>query len=901
MRYQERIYIQNENRAVRNKDMLNVNMSSDFCVFQSPKFNVSGATKVQCGSIVTCELSGVSLNSMLTASTATCLSGLSSNTCLTATTWEARIYENDEIAYSGTFYTTSITGDTPSDSYFINEVSLGLTTLGYTYTQTGSTFTIDKKGNVGNFEIDACVLFKIAPSNFSCPIGFSATPANDSCVQITTTAATFNGSGATIVAGNTVTDYGNLGTYFYPNIQNNGALPLFYDVTFLLKDQSGGTVSATNTVTGGNPFWYNSGTTINGRLNNIGLSADTGEWLGFSKCIDISTAGTYYVGIGADNYCRVTLDGVRVIDFSATTGANFKFWSVFPFYLSSGKHIIEMEGLNQSASSSFGAEIYNPIDFSTLTASTSTGITQANVIFTTANYIGSRWEIGTSVGYSCPSGYSLDTCAGFTCTKIVSSGITGTPCTGMSCTATCTTACSDTFPYINNTSQGVYVVDSNTTSIPVSFNFTANTSEFLTHNTSFKYEVYKYNSTLNVFSVPPVYKSDSIAYSAFSGTNILNVSIPISGLSLDGDYLIKGYYEADACTDFLYRLGKKIDTVIYSQGSEYQLYNPSLDFYFVATTEADVPIFTQSQLVGLSSYDSLALYQQVIFVDDNSTFVVDENTNPDILATGNTYTRSGSTISLNSEYIGDIIVTLNGLTLSKDLDYSLSGTILTFFGTIMNGDVITIVYTRTSSLTIVADTIQINSEIPNGTTGNQGTNKFYYNETTGKYEIYMNNEPLDNSKIVVMLNGATLVSDVDFYQSTSNNKRLILAGTLLVGDIITIVYYPKANLINGITQTNNTISWYIPTTPQSNNGEFSLEYSTGNSFTTLTVADTIPYEIGVTNYSGNLSVTGDVGTNLYYRVKNTKNYESICGDLIESVAYSEIVPIVIQSNAINSY
>ena len=48
MRYQEPIYIQNENSAVRNKDILNVNMSSDMCVFEAPLFSVSGASKIDC-------------------------------------------------------------------------------------------------------------------------------------------------------------------------------------------------------------------------------------------------------------------------------------------------------------------------------------------------------------------------------------------------------------------------------------------------------------------------------------------------------------------------------------------------------------------------------------------------------------------------------------------------------------------------------------------------------------------------------------------------------------------------------------------------------------------------------------------------------------------------------------
>ena len=48
MRYQERIYIQNENKAIRNKNILNVNTSSDICVFETPILTMSGASKLDC-------------------------------------------------------------------------------------------------------------------------------------------------------------------------------------------------------------------------------------------------------------------------------------------------------------------------------------------------------------------------------------------------------------------------------------------------------------------------------------------------------------------------------------------------------------------------------------------------------------------------------------------------------------------------------------------------------------------------------------------------------------------------------------------------------------------------------------------------------------------------------------
>lgn len=903
MRYQERIYIQNESNAVRNKDMLNVNMSSDFCIFQSPTFDISGATKIQCDSINTCALTGYSFNNMLTAATYNCFTsqGISTD-CYSGTTWETRIYENSLIAYSGELYTTTISGNTPSSGSFLTSVVTAFNTLGYNFTQSGTTFTIYKPYGVKDFMLDVCIKFDINVGHgISCPSGYSASTGGDGCEKILTTGATYNGSGTTIVSGNHRTDYAQYGAYFYPSIQNNNALPVFYNGSNQLKDQTGGTTTALNIVNSANSFWYNSGNTVDGRLNNIGLSASTTEFLGFSKCIDIPTTGIYYIAIAADNEGKVMLNGTLFASLSGAASENFKIWSVFPFELQSGKNIIEMVGKNIGSFTSFGAEIYKPISYPTLTAATSTGSSQANAIFSTNEYINGNWQLGTTMGYTCPTGYALDTCSSaYTCSQIIKTGFTST-CTG-SCTPNCTIICNDTFPYIDNSSQGVYVNSITTTSIPITFNFTGNTNIFSAYNATFKYEIYKYNASLGLFTVPPVYKSGTINYSTFSGTNILHQTILLTGLTLDGDYLIKGYYEADACTEFMNKLGKRIDTILYKQGPVYQLYDSELDYYFVSIGAAEVPKFTQSQNNGLAFYDALPLYQQVIIVNDSLEYsVTSDQPSPQIIATGNTFDRSGSTITLVSEYLGDIVVTLNGSTLAKDVDYSLSGVVLTFFGEIINGDIITIIYTRTSTLTIVSNVIQLNSSIISGATGTQGSNKYFYNTTTGKYEIYTNNEPLDNSRIIVMLNGVTLANDIDYYQSTTNKSRIILHGNLRLGDIVIIIYYPKANVINGITQTNNYIGWYISIPPQASNGEFSLEYTTDSTFTTYSSNPVVPYQISVTNYNSILQLTGDVGTQWFYRVKNTKNYRSICGDIIQSVAYSEIVPVIIQSNAINSY
>jgi hypothetical protein len=190
MRYQERIYIQNDNRAVRNKDILNVNMSSDFCIFKSPTFDLSGTTKIQCGPIE-CNLSGFSSEDIFSAATYDCFTSQSMTTsCFSSATWTTKIYEDNELSYSATYYTSlSLTGDTPPNQSFINSLTNGLSELNYSYFFQNDTLTVQKQyGGSKSLEYDLCLSFGLKSSGFTCPIGYSATPANDACQKITSSA-----------------------------------------------------------------------------------------------------------------------------------------------------------------------------------------------------------------------------------------------------------------------------------------------------------------------------------------------------------------------------------------------------------------------------------------------------------------------------------------------------------------------------------------------------------------------------------------------------------------------------------------------------------------------------------------------------------------------------------------
>jgi len=212
-----------------------------------------------------------------------------------------------------------------------------------------------------------------------------------------------------------------------------------------------------------------------------------------------------------------------------------------------------------------------------------------------------------------------------------------------------------------------------------------------------------------------------------------------------------------------------------------------------------------------------------------------------------------------------------------------------------------VIYTTDGGNTIAGDNINIESPIVSGITDAQGINTAYFNTTTGKYEIYSSVEPANGGSIIIMINGVTLANGLDYYQSISNPNRIILEGNLMVGDIITIAYFPVTTVVNGLITNSPSITWKIDAAPQKTNGIFTLQVSTGTSFSSFYTTGTTDYVVGQTIYQDSFVASGTAGTTLYYRVKNSKNYVDLCGNIVNSTTYSDTIPIVILTNSINSY
>ncbi len=249
-----------------------------------------------------------------------------------------------------------------------------------------------------------------------CAIGYSASPANDCCKVISQASALSYVSGSTIVSGTPETSWGSTGTTFYSDVRELDltALPVYFSGSTLVN-QTGGTVTILGTNTS-NSFWYNSGNTTDGRFNNVAISGGTGSsmtnYYGISYAFSAATGETYYIGFGAKSIgFQINVNTGSDIVFSGgdSTGNNITYtqWTVLKLDLCSGMNVIEARFSGDS--SQFGFEVYKPIDFATLTGATSTGSSQANVVFSSRDYVGNTYDLGSSAGYTCQTNYLVNT------------------------------------------------------------------------------------------------------------------------------------------------------------------------------------------------------------------------------------------------------------------------------------------------------------------------------------------------------------------------------------------------------------------------------------------------------------------------------------------------------------
>lgn len=164
------------------------------------------------------------------------------------------------------------------------------------------------------------------------------------------------------------------------------------------------------------------GSGYTGPLNRVGVwsctpsSVPANTWFGFTVPIYIPHDGLYYLGMGADNLIRVTIDGtIFRQDANAAQSENFKIWHIFPKFLTAGLHSFKLDGQDDGSTiTGFGFEVYDNTESELRSASSYMGL---NLIFSTKDVINQTYPSS----YSCPANYQIakNNTGAFVCRSVI--------------------------------------------------------------------------------------------------------------------------------------------------------------------------------------------------------------------------------------------------------------------------------------------------------------------------------------------------------------------------------------------------------------------------------------------------------------------------------------------------
>ena len=393
-------------------------------------------------------------------------------------------------------------------------------------------------------------------------------------------------------------------------------------------------------------------------------------------------------------------------------------------------------------------------------------------------------------------------------------------------------------------------------------------------------EVYKYDQSISQFTKSAI-STFSVPYEKLTGDTANTISIQSANIG-EGEFLIKSYWEYNVNTLLAKKQKVSINTInTYKRGELYGLYVPETDWYFISLYESSKPNFNNSEAPPNNGINTLVVSTQI--------------------------TKSGFT----DYYVAGLsepIVSYNGSVLAKDIEYSGVTSGDTKFIRLafapLDGQILTYAYVRDGgSGDLIPDLYKIDKTIKSGATNTQlPTDRVFYNETQNKYEFYLISAPA--SDVVLSINGSILSKDIEYYTSSSNNRRIILEETLKKGDLIEAFYQPKSTVNGGIRTNSPTISWFIDTPPLTNNGKFTIEFAdvADTDFKTILYSFEVDYVVSQRSYSRTLVLTNaSAGDKFIYRVKNEKFYEPIIGETIYSVNYSDVNEIEILVNSGETY
>lgn len=329
---------------------------------------------------------------------------------------------------------------------------------GGSYTLIESGVTMDVNGNITDsplptISIDPTMKYLLKAINENCgaiyeqpvviypycPVGYTLSPDASSCFVIEETDATppTNSESAVTVSSVNNFNYGVFGSLIYAPGYNVNGTGAFTQISYA------------------NQFWVNgtgypttpSPSNTQGTMNRAGIWSSTvmgPQTVGFSVCANLPANGTYYVGLGCDDFGQIKIDGTTIVmqDRAALgaflqangypmlnpAGVCFDFFHIYPVALTAGSHVLEIIGNNVSGSTPGAAdlacEVYD-LTPAQIAAATSYADMGAGLIFSSKDFVGMPIQLGSGgIGYSCPNGFALKFCdSPIVCVKTISTPI----------------------------------------------------------------------------------------------------------------------------------------------------------------------------------------------------------------------------------------------------------------------------------------------------------------------------------------------------------------------------------------------------------------------------------------------------------------------------------------------
>ena len=428
----------------------------------------------------------------------------------------------------------------------------------------------------------------------------------------------------------------------------------------------------------------------------------------------------------------------------------------------------------------------------------------------------------------------------------------------------------------------MYISDRNRPSFEFDFVFNDVSNVIQPKKLDYRGILYQYDTITKEFSNDKSLLNISILHNNLSADTTSKVTIPINTID-EGEYILKNYFNFPILTLISNQLGYTRSTFPnYERGSEYGIYNPETDWYFLNMFKADIPILSITDGNAVNSISNLTVTSQ--FTDGiNSRFYYDSSSSP--------------------------LVALNGGVLANNIEYTaitsgITSYIQMSFTPIIN-QILTMAFVSNGSTdNIYIDYYQVTSPISYGPINEQSeSDKVYHNTTTSEFEYYLD-MPYIGIPILVV-NGNVLSYGIDWLLSTSNNKRIISLVDFVVGDLIETFYVPSTVVYGDLGNNTPVLSWSINNAPKIGyGGKFTIEFAAeeDTNFDTILYSKDVDHIIDQRSYTSSIDLTAaSAGDKFIYRIKNEKTYESINGKILTSESVSNSYNVTVSNNFGEAY